>query len=106
VAALPNGTLQAECLDREGKSILARAPKNVRNSRVNFRICDAYIPEPVQILMELYGKEVLQGKIIDVSASGSQDEQFVVVEVERLSQPVVVPMKHVQGALCQRTENR
>jgi hypothetical protein len=69
----------------------------VRNSWVNFRICDAYVPEPLQILMELHGEDLLHGKIIDVSDGSGQDEQFAVVEVERLAQPVVVPMKHVRG---------
>lgn len=73
----------------------------MRNSWVNFRICDAYIPEPVQILMELHGEDLLRGKIIDVSDSGSQDEQFAVVEVESLSQPVVVPIRLVKGILCE-----
>jgi hypothetical protein len=93
------GTLQAHRIGRrsKGKSARARASKNVRNSLVNFRICDAYVPEPLQILMELHGEDLLHGKIIDVSESGSQGEQFVVVEVERLAQPVVVPMKHVRG---------
>jgi hypothetical protein len=67
----------------------------VRNSWVNFRICDAYVPEPAQILVELHGKDQLQGKIIDVSAAGSQEEAFAVVEVEGLSQPVVVPIKQI-----------
>jgi hypothetical protein len=73
----------------------------VQNSWVNFRIRDAYVPEPVQILMELHGEDLLQGKIIDMSDSDSQDEQFAVVEVERLSQPVVVPMKHLKVILCE-----
>ena len=73
----------------------------MQNSWVNFRIRDAYVPEPVQILMELHGEDLLQGKIIDMSDSDSQDEQFAVVEVERLSQPVVVPMKHLKVILCE-----
>jgi hypothetical protein len=95
--------LQAIRLGRrsKGKPARARASKNVQNSWVNFRIRDAYVPEPVQILMELHGEDLLQGKIIDMSDSGSQDEQFAVVEVERLSQPVVVPMKHLKGILCE-----
>ena len=73
----------------------------MRNRWVHFRIYDVYVPEPVQILMELYGKDQFQGKIIDVSDSGSQNEAFAVVEVEGLSQPVVVPMKHIKGILCE-----
>jgi hypothetical protein len=68
---------------------------------VQFRVDDAYVPEPGQILMELHGKDLLQGKLVDVSDSGSQDEAFAVVEVEGLSQPVVVAMKHVKKIGCE-----
>lgn len=68
----------------------------MRNSWVTFRICDAYVPEPVQILMELHGKDQLQGKVIDVSDAGGQEEAFAVVEIQGLSQPVVVPVKHIR----------
>lgn len=68
----------------------------MRNSWVTFRICDAYIPEPAQILMELHGKDKLEGKVIDVSDAGSHEEAFAVVEVQGLSQAVVVPVKHVK----------
>ena len=68
----------------------------MRDSWVNFRICDAYVPEPVQILMELHGKDQLQGKVIDVSDAGDQEEAFAVVEVEGLSQPIVVATKHIK----------
>jgi hypothetical protein len=57
------------CTDRqrtEGtKSPRQEPPENVRNSWVNFRICDAYVPEPVQILTELHGNDQLRGKVID-----------------------------------------
>ena len=46
--------------------------------------------------MELHGKDQLEGKVIDMSAAGSQEEAFAVVEVQGLSQPVVVPVKHVR----------
>lgn len=68
----------------------------VPDPRVQFRINDAYVPEPAQILMELHGKDLLQGKLVDVSDSGSQDDAFAVVEVEGLSQPVVVAMKNIK----------
>jgi len=70
--------------------------EDVRNSWVTFRICDAYVPEPVQILMELHGKDQLQGKVIDLSEAGIQEEAFAVIEVQELSQPVVVPIKHIK----------
>jgi hypothetical protein len=51
--------------------------------------------------MELHGKDQLQGKVIDVSDAGSQEEVFVVVEVQGLSQAVVVPMKQIRKMLCE-----
>lgn len=71
------------------------------NSWVQFRITDASIPEPAQILMDLHGKDELLGKVIDVSASEIQDEAFAVVEVEGLSRPVVVSMRHLKEIRCE-----
>jgi hypothetical protein len=68
---------------------------------VQFRIDDVYVPEPAQILTELHGKDVLLGKLIDISESDSQGEPFAVVEVEGLSQPVVVAMKHIKEISCE-----
>ena len=59
------------------------------------------MPEPAQILMQLHGKDTLQGKIIDVSDGGTQNEAFDVVEVEGLSQPVVVASKNVKEIRCE-----
>jgi hypothetical protein len=72
----------------------------VPNPWVQFRIKDAYIPEPAQILMELHGKDELLGRVLDVSTSETQDEAFVVVEVEGLSRPVVVGVKHLKEIRC------
>jgi hypothetical protein len=79
---------------------LGNEPINVPESWVQFRIRDVYVPEPVQVLMELHGKELLRGRIIDLSDSEGEEDAFAVVEVEGLSQPIVVPMKHVEGILC------
>jgi len=63
---------------------------------VQFRINDIYVPEPVQILMELHGKDELLGRVIDLSLSEIHGEPFAVVEVEGLSRPVVVAVKHLK----------
>ena len=70
----------------------------MRNRWVNFKIKDVYVPDPAQILLELHGDDLLQGKIIDVSDSGFQKNAFAVVEVEGLAQPLVVPMDRIKGA--------
>jgi hypothetical protein len=80
---------------------LRKEPKNVPAPWVQFRIKDVYIPDPAQILMELHGKDELLGRVIDVSASEIQDEAFAVVEVEGLSRPVVVAMKHLKEIRCE-----
>jgi hypothetical protein len=68
---------------------------------VQFRISDVYVPEPAQILADLHGQDLLQGKLIDISESDALAEAFAVVEVQGLSQPVVVAMKHVKEIRCE-----
>jgi hypothetical protein len=66
--------------------------QELRQKWVRFRICDVYIPAPEKILLELHGADVLQGKVLDISESGSQ-EQFAVIEVEELENSVIVPVR-------------
>jgi len=73
----------------------------VRNHWVNFQIKDVYVPDPAEILMELHGSDLLQGKIIDASDSGLQRNAFVVVEVEGLVRPLVVPVDRIKGPVCE-----
>jgi hypothetical protein len=73
----------------------------VRDRWVNFKIRDVYVPDPAEILMKLHGDNLLQGKVIDSSDSGFQQDAFAVVEVEGLAHPVVVPMNRIRGAICE-----
>ena len=41
--------------------------------------------------MDLHGRDVLQGKVIDLSHNATEKEAFLVVEVEGIEQPVIVP---------------
>jgi hypothetical protein len=72
-----------------------------KTTKVNFRISDIYNPEPAQVLMELHDRDLLEGKIIDVSDSGAQEGPYAVIEIEGLSQPVVVAMRHLKEIDCQ-----
>jgi hypothetical protein len=69
----------------------------LRNQWVRFRIRDVYIPDPENLLLELHGNDLLQGRVIDLSDSGLQAEAFAVVEVEGISQPVIVPVGRILG---------
>lgn len=69
----------------------------LRNQQVRFYIKDVYVPEPGQILAELHGQDLLQGRVIDLSDRGAERSVFAVVEVEGLSKPVVVPTARILG---------
>ena len=68
-----------------------------REQWVHFKVCDIYHPDPTQILLDLHGNDLLTGKVIDVSDSGLHTEAFVVVEVERIATPIVVPVERLLG---------
>lgn len=72
---------------------------DLRNRRVHFKIRDVHIPDPHELLVELYGNDLLQGKVIDLSDSGIQERAFAVVQVEGLKQPVIVPVERILGVL-------
>jgi hypothetical protein len=67
----------------------------LRNRNVRFLVNDVYVPEPVQVLAELHSRDLLQGKVIDLSDRGTDRNAFAVVAVAGLSQPVVVPTARI-----------
>jgi len=71
----------------------------LRNRWVHFRIRDVYFPDPQTLLMELYGNDLLQGKVVDLSDSGMQEGAFAVIEVEGIKQPVIVLVGRILGVL-------
>ncbi len=72
---------------------------DLRNQWVHFRIRDVYIPDPQALLLNLYGSDLLQGQVIDLSDSGTPQGTFAVVKVNGLDQPVIVPIDRVLGVL-------
>lgn len=66
---------------------------------INFRVTDAYMPDPREILSELHGDDVLQGRVLDLSDSGTDRCAYVIVEVEGVSHHVVVPVERILGVL-------
>jgi len=65
------------------------------SQQVQFHIKDVYVPEPDQILMELHGQDLLQGRVVDFSDRGGTRKAFAVVEVSGFTGPVVVPVAKV-----------
>lgn len=76
-----------------------RKAPDIRDRLVNFRICDVYIPHANEVLAELHGGDILQGRVLDLSDSGTEKRVYAVVEVEGLSQNLIVPMERILGVL-------
>ena len=55
------------------------------------------MPDPLILLYQLHGSDQLQGRVIDMSDSGTQKEAFAVIEVEGIDQLIVVPVKNIEG---------
>jgi hypothetical protein len=71
----------------------------LRNRWIHFKVRDVYFPDVEKVLCDLYGNNVLQGKVVDVSQGASPDERFAVVSVEGLDQQIVVPVHRILGVL-------
>ena len=69
------------------------------NQRVHFKIRDVYHPDPMKIMADLHGNDLLTGKIIDLSDSGMQKNAFAVIEVEEIQELLVVPIERILGAI-------
>ena len=70
---------------------------DLKNHTVNFRICDIFYPDCQQLLFQLHGNDVLQGRVVDLSESGLVDGSFVEVDVEGLAEKVIVPLERILG---------
>jgi hypothetical protein len=68
---------------------------DLRDQRVKFKIRDVYHPDPIQILLDLYGDDLLTGKVVALSDSGMQKDAFVVVEVEGIEELIIVPAERI-----------
>jgi hypothetical protein len=64
---------------------------------VHFRVCDVYIPDPPEVLNELYGNDILQGKVVDLTDSGEREKAFVVVKVEGVKNLLIIPAEKIIG---------
>jgi hypothetical protein len=69
------------------------------HQRVRFKIRDVYHPDPMQIMTDLHGNDLLTGKIIDLSDSGMQKNAFAVIAVEGIQELLVVPIAQILGVI-------
>ena len=69
----------------------------LRNRWVHFRIRDVHIPDPEEVLVRLYGNDLLQGRVID--CSDSAEGRYLVVQVQGFPTALVVPEKQILGVV-------
>lgn len=72
---------------------------DLRDRWVTFRIRDVFIPDPRGVLLELYGGDLLQGLVLDLSDGGKKREAYAVVSVEAVEQPLIVPVDRIASVL-------
>ena len=68
---------------------------DLKNQTVNFRICDIFYPDYQQVLFGLHGNDVLKGRVIDMSESGSVGGAFAEIAVDELEQLLIVPLDRI-----------
>ncbi len=64
---------------------------------MHFKISDIYIPDPKKLLYQLHGNDVLEGRVVDMSDGGAEENAFAVIEVEGVEWLVVVPADRIVG---------
>ena len=68
---------------------------NLRYRVVHFSAADIYFPDRAQVVLELHRDEDIEGEVIDFSDDGNQKDAFAVIKVDRISQPVLVPVNRL-----------
>ncbi len=71
----------------------------MKDQLVNFRVRDVYIPELQDLLTELHGNDILQGRVLTVSDNSQPEEGYAVVVVQGIREPIVVPIRGLLGVL-------
>lgn len=66
---------------------------SLRDQFVQFKVSDIYLPDPRNLLWELHANDLLQGRVVELSDSGQEQNVFAIIEVEGIKQPVIVPVK-------------
>jgi len=68
----------------------------LKGQQVCFLVKDIYFPAPGAVLDELHRDDVMSGRVVEVSDSGHDPQAYVVVKVNALSDPVVVPVERLR----------
>ncbi len=67
------------------------------NRFVRFKVSDVAIPGPQEVVNELYGRDIVQGKVVDITQSGALEQAFSIVKVEGMNALLILPAEKVIG---------
>jgi hypothetical protein len=67
------------------------------NRFVRFKVSDVTVPGPQEVVNELYGGDIVQGKVVDLTENGAQERAFIVVKVEGMKDVLILPAEKVIG---------
>lgn len=89
-------------------SLLERFPEDVKivateqfrflmNQLVRFKVSDVTIPASQEVVNALYGGDIVLGRVVDVTESGTEKQAFIVVKVEAMKDVLILPADKVIG---------
>ena len=64
------------------------------NTLIRFRISDVYLPPPREILEELHGHDILEGRVISVTRN-AEGMIFVIADVKEAETPMIIPVESI-----------
>jgi hypothetical protein len=67
------------------------------NRFVRFKVSDVTVPGPQEVVNELYGGDIVQGKVVDLTENAAQERAFIVVKVEGMKDFLILPAEKVIG---------
>jgi hypothetical protein len=66
-------------------------PTELRGTRVRFRIVDVLVPPAEELMHQLFGHDLLEGLVVDVTRDRGPQPAHVAVKVATLAEPLLVP---------------
>jgi hypothetical protein len=86
-----------EGIAEEAKIVATEQFMFLLNRFVRFKVSDVAVPGPQEVINELYGGDIVQGKVVDLTESGAQERAFIVVKVEGMKDFLILPADKVIG---------
>lgn len=66
-------------------------PVELKNRLIDFPVSEVYYPPQVELLKELFGGTILQGRVVETNVQGADGRRFLAVRVEGVSEYLYVP---------------